>query len=115
MENALGTATKMNVRDDIWEIVLHYYENGDIKRIISQINISENHTINVSLKEDLEQDIIEILVKQNPDRIIQMHSDDKLGFYIGGIARRLVFGTKSAYYKEVIEYEKRKTNLDYRQ
>lgn len=95
-------------------IVQEYYERGDIRRIISGIKMSPNSTTNKELLQDLEHDIIEILLKhKDPNKLIELHQQDKLKYYIYGMSQRMVFGRNSRYNKDVIEYERRRSEIVY--
>lgn len=95
----------------IWPVILHYYKNGDIKRIVSRIDLSRNKSVNEELRADLEHDIIEVLLKDEA-KTISLHNRGKLGVYISSTARRLVYGSNSSYHKKIIAYEKKRISIE---
>lgn len=96
---------------NIWEVILLYYKNGDIKRIVGNVDLSHNKSINDELRLDLEHDIVEILLKC-PEKTIDLHNRGKLGVYISSTAKRLVYGSNSNYRKKIVAYEKNRISIE---
>ncbi len=96
------------------DIIKRYYRSGEIQRIASSITLSDNFHINRELQKDLAHDIVEALMRMDGERIKKLNSSGQLMYYVTGIARRMVFASKSKYHKEIMRYEKSKIRINNR-
>ena len=79
-------------------IMTELYEENIVRDIIRNIGVKQNDM------EDLEQEIYMILLEYNRDKIIEMHNNNQLKYFIVGVVNRQYNSKTSPFYKKYKKY-----------
>lgn len=85
------------------KIMTELYTKNIIKDIIINFRVDESDA------DDLEQEIYQILLEYDENKVIEMYRNKQLKFFLVGVIQRQYFSKTSPYYKK---YKKYYTLLD---
>lgn len=80
------------------KIMTELYVTNQVRDIITNMAVNENDA------DDLEQEIYQILLEYDEEKIIDMYRKKQLKFFIVGVVQRQYHSTTSPYFKKYKKY-----------